>query len=509
MSTVPQTLKSSGTRTIWLVAGLLAGSALGAGVMYAARSGVGNPGAVSPPAGPPDAPKAGGDREGHEPGVVELPRDKWEAAEVAVAPARRGRFTLTRRVTGKLTPNEDRLAHIYSLVPGTVHEVRVRFGQRVRKGETLAVIDSQEVGQAKLELVKNRLGVRIARVNLDWQRTTSENAQALIKAMDGGIDPQQIDERFRDRPMGTYREKLVSAYARTAQARAQYDRTKSLSQRGSVSQQQNEQARADHEAAQATLNALKEQARFTTRQELIQAEQALEQAQVAEEASRAALFILGYGAAQVDKMDTRNEGEAVAHYDITAPFDGTIIAKDVALRERVGPNATASLFDLADLSTVWVQADIFEKDLPSLKTLSEETIRFRASSYPDRRFEAKVFYTGEVVDPKTRTVRLTASVENTERLLKPGMFVDIELPVGEARDVLQVAESAVQSDEGRTFVFVHRGGAQFVRRGVTVGRRGEKEVEVTAGLKEGERVAVRGAFALKSELNREQIGGGD
>lgn len=506
INSATQTRVAGGPRVTWLVAGLLLGGALGVGAMYATR---GSP-ATSDAAGGESRGQSGGPgRAEREPGLVELSRDKWEAAGIEVAPARRGRLTLTRRVTGKLVPNEDRLAHIFSVVDGTVHEVRVRFGQRVGKGGVLAVIDSKEVGQTKLDLVKARLGVRIAQVNLDWQQTISKNTRALIEALDKGIGPQEIPERFRDQPMGTYREKLVSAYAKMDQTRAQYERTKSLSQRGSVSQQVYEQAKADYEAAQATLNALKEQSKFTIEQELIQAQQALEQAQVTEGTSRAALYILGYGAEQVDRMDALAQKEEVSHYTITAPFDGTIIRKDITLEERVGPGATSSLFELADLSTVWVQADIFEKDLPSLKILPDRTIQFRSSAYPDQRFKAEVFYTGEVVDPKTRTVGMTAAADNPERLLKPGMFVDIELPVGEAKDVLRVAESAIQTDEGRSFVFVYKGGMKFVRRGVTVGRKGEDDAEITAGLKDGEQIAVQGAFTLKSELNREQIGEGD
>ncbi len=269
-----------------------------------------------------------------------------------MAPARQASFTLTKWVTGKLTPNEDRLAHIYSLVEGTVHEVRVEFGQRVAVGDALAVIDSKEIGQSKLTLVRARLDARIARVNTDWKRTIHENTQALIKALEDGITPQEIADRFRDRPMGTYREELVSAYARFQQTRAQNERMANLSQRGSVSQSQFEEAKADYEAARATYNALMEQIKFSSEQELLQAEQTLEQAKVAEGASRSALYILGYSEEEVAGMDPLGEGEEVAHYAINAPFDGTILAKDVVVEERVGPQTR--LFDLADLSLVWV-----------------------------------------------------------------------------------------------------------------------------------------------------------
>lgn len=449
------------------------------------------------------------EHEGHEEhaeGVVEMSPAKQESAGVVVEPARRGDLVLSKTVTGKVAANEDRLAHIYSLVEGTVHEVQVGYGDRVRKGEVLATIDSKEVGQAKLGLVRDRLQVRIARVNLKWKQTIAENTQALIRTLDEGATPSGIAETFHDRPMGTYREEILSAHARVYQTRAEYERSKALSQRGSVSQREYEKAKADNEAAQATFNALKEQARFTTEQESIQAQQAMEQAMVAEGTSRSALYILGYSEDQVGGMDPLGEGEEVAHYDISAPFDGTVLEKDVVVDERVGPQT--KLFDLADLSVVWVRADIFEKDLAGLAKLKGKTIRFRSASYPGRAFEARVFYTGEQVDPRTRTVPMMATAENPEGLLKPGLFVEVELPVGTAPSVVQVPKSAVQTDGGETFVFVRRAPGEFEKRAVSVGREGPSTVEVAEGLDGGEPVAVKGTFALKAELKRGELSEG-
>ncbi len=332
------------------------------------------------------------DHEGHgdhAEGMVSMSAAKQESAGILVEPAKRGNLVLSKWVTGKIAPNEDRLAHIYSLVEGTVHEVRVGYGDRVREGDVLALIDSKEVGEAKLNLVQNRLQVRIAKVNLGWKQTIAENTQALIRALNEGITPSQIADRFHDKPMGTYREELLSAYARVFQTRAEFERAQTLSERGSISQREYEKAKADHEAAQATFNALKEQAKFTTEQESIQAQQAMEQALVAEGTSRSALYILGYRESQVTDMDPLSEGEEVAHFDISAPFDGTILAKDIVVEERVGPQT--KLFDLADLATVWVRADIYEKDLAGLAELKDKTIHFRSVVVPRAHLRSQGF----------------------------------------------------------------------------------------------------------------------
>ncbi len=487
-------------RIALFVASLVGAAGLGAWAMSLVR---GRPAAAASEASPHEGHE---EHEEHAEGVVEMPPAKQESAGIAVEPARRGDLTLTKWVTGKVAPNEDRLAHIYSLVEGTVHAVEVGYGDRVRAGDVLAMIDSKEVGQAKLDS-RAEPARRPHRPGQPRLEADDRREHAGVDPGPGREDHAAGDRRAVPRQADGHVPRGAGLGLRPLfQTRAEFERTQSLSQRGSISQREFEKAKADFEAAQATYNALKEQARFTTEQELIQAQQTLEQAKVAEGASRSALYILGYGEETVGRMDPLGEGEEVAHYAIHAPFDGTILEKDVVVEERVGPQT--KLFDLADLATVWVQADIYEKDLAGLEGLQGKAIRFRSSAYAERTFAATVFYTGEVVDPETRTVRMMAEAENPDRLLKPGLFVEIELPVGTASEVVQVPTSAVQTDEGETFVFVRQAPDEFVRRDVILGREGANVVEVVEGLRGGEPVAVQGAFALKAELKRGELAEG-
>ena len=493
--------------------GLVAGMALGAGALISvSRTDMAprwlTPGTTASGAG---ADERDTDDEGehgdHAEGVVDFPEEKWKSAGLEIAPVRRDSLTVVRTVTGKLTANEDRLAHIYSLVEGIVHEVPIRYGDRVEAGDELALIDSREVGQAKLALVEARQGVRIAEVNQQWARTIYDNVQALIDALEEEPPVQEVIGSFEGRPMGAYREQLLSAYAQMHQARTEYERDRELQQRNVLSEKEYLRTKAAFESALAKFKALMEQIEFTSEQELIRANQALEQAQVAEGSARSSLMILGYSQGEVAAMDPLNEGEEVAHYTIDAPFAGTITAKDVVIDERVGP--TTKLFDLTDLASVWIQADIYAKDLGLVAELQGQTIRFRTDAYPGRTFEAEVFYTGDIVDPQTRTVRLMAEVTNPDRLLKPGQFATIELTAGTETGVLQVPDSAILEDRDETYVFVHKGGEEFERRDVTVGRRvPERVAEIAAGLAPGEPVVVGGAFALKSALQGEGLGEG-
>lgn len=432
---------------------------------------------------------------------VQFAQEKWQAAGLEIAPVATKTLVDSVWVTGKIALNEDRLAHVYPLVEGVVREVRVKYGQQVAAGDVLAVLDSKEVGLAKLDLVKNRLAVQFAKINQEWQTTIERNTQSLIKALKEKTPVLDIEERFHDQPMGDYRQQLVSSYSTVNQTKVDYERIKGLYEQNVATQKDYLQAKTAFESATATYQSHLEGIKFASRQQLVAAEQKTQEAVTAQSVSESLLLILGYGQQEIQDMDPIEEGEAVAHYPITAPLAGTVIKKDAVLLEHVTPQM--QLFQVADLSTVWLQADIFEKDLPLLYGLADKKLEFRAGSYPDRQFTAQVTYTGDLVEEKTRAVRLTARAENPERLLKPGMFVEARLPKPKPAPALTLPESALQRHGDRTFVFVQLDGERFEPREVETGATVDGQVEIVSGLKPGERVAIRGGFALKSEMLRE------
>jgi len=462
---------------------------------------------------PTDAPAARAGREGDgkhgQPATaqVQLSEGKRKTAGIRVEPVRRDTLTEVARLTGKLALNEDRITRIHPLVEGRICEVKVQFGDQVKAGQVLAVVDSQQVGRAKLELFKAMQEVRLAKMNYEWQRTIRENTQALIASLEKGLPITDIEKQFGDRPMGEYRQQLLAAYAELHKARADHTRLTEVSGEGVVAAKQLIAAKATLDAAQATFSAAMEQIKFTVVRNELAAKQDLEKAQTTEGIDRQLLTILGYRNVKPEDIDPAIQKEAISDYTITSPFDGTVISKDVVLLDQV--DSTTQMFSVADFSTVWVQADVYEKYLPLLQHLLNKVVRFRSESYPGRTFEARVFYLGNMVDAKTRTVDMRAVVDNPDRILKPGMFVELELPAQAVPDVLQVPASAIQTHDGKTFVFLQKGDGLFERRDVNVGRTAGGMVEIAAGLKEGEPVAVEGVFALTSEMLSALIGGED
>ncbi len=162
------------------------------------------------------------------------------------------------------------------------------------------------------------------------------------------------------------------------------------------------------------------------------------------------------------------------------------------------------LFLIADLSRVWVQAEVYEKDLAKVTTGQRAFIT--VDTYPDKTFTGNVAYVGDILDPQTRTTRVRCEVANPGVLLKLDMFASVRLPTTFSRRAIAVPNSALQQWEEKNFVFVRTGPTKFIAREVTLGKVINGETEVTAGLKAGEPIVVNGSFHLKSILRSKQLG---
>ena len=191
---------------------------------------------------------------------------------------------------------------------------------------------------------------------------------------------------------------------------------------------------------------------------------------------------------------------------IVAPFAGRIIGRNLTRGEVV--ETTEKLFVVADLSEVWVRANIPEKDIPfvhSVHASGGTHAEVRVNAYSKEVFKATITYVGDVLDPATRTMQLRLELPNPEAKLKPEMFATIRIYSESQPDRLAVPESALQRDRDRTFVFVQRNANEYEARDVNVGESNGTLTTIHGGLEEGDRVVTHGAFVLKSELLKKQV----
>lgn len=187
---------------------------------------------------------------------------------------------------------------------------------------------------------------------------------------------------------------------------------------------------------------------------------------------------------------------------ITSPFTGVIIKAGAATGEVVAEDT--DLFQVADLSRVWVQAEVYEKDLANVTTGQQAFIT--VDTYPDRQFIGNVTYIGDILDPSTRTTRVRCEVPNPQVALKLDMFATVRLPTKFSRRGIAVPNSALQQWEDKNFVFVRTAATKFAPREVTLGKAINGATEIVSGLKAGEPVVVNGSFHLKSIIRSKQLG---
>ena len=187
---------------------------------------------------------------------------------------------------------------------------------------------------------------------------------------------------------------------------------------------------------------------------------------------------------------------------IRAPFAGVVIKAQTAPGDVF--DADRELFSIADLSHVWVQAEVYEQDLGRVKVGQPAVIT--VDTYPGERFHGQVTYLGDILDPQTRTARVRCEVANPEIRLKLDMFASIELPTHFSRRALVVPASAIQDLNGNSVVFIRKTPTGFEVRPVKTGKTLEEETEIQSGLQEGEQVVSVGSFHLKSVALSGQIG---
>jgi Cu(I)/Ag(I) efflux system membrane fusion protein len=204
--------------------------------------------------------------------------------------------------------------------------------------------------------------------------------------------------------------------------------------------------------------------------------------------------------AEIDEIE--KTGSIKTLLPVRAPLGGNIRESAVTAGDYV--ELGASLFKIADLSTVWVDIHIFEKDLARVRTGCEAVIRVGA--YPGREFKGRLFQVGNVVDEKTRTVEGRIELLNPEGQLKPGMYIDADILSSVEANSLFVPGAAVQDYQNKKVVFVRTGENAFALRQIETGISLDGFVEILKGLKEHELVATNGSFFLKSELLKKSLG---
>jgi cobalt-zinc-cadmium efflux system membrane fusion protein len=164
-------------------------------------------------------------------------------------------------------------------------------------------------------------------------------------------------------------------------------------------------------------------------------------------------------------------------------------------------------FTIADLTTVWILLDIYEKDLAGVRVGAD--VRMTVDAYSGETFRGVVVYLGNLVNPNTRTIEARVEIPNPDGRLRPGMFARamIVSSMSKGKKVLVVPQDAIQHIDEKPVAFVEEQPGTYEKRTVTLGAEDDPYVEILDGVKDGERVVTKGSFYLKSIVLGEKLGG--
>ena len=365
----------------------------------------------------------------HEHRELHLSPQKQKEWGIVVGTAASQELSSTIQLPGILTLNQNRTAHISSLVAGKVASLAVDLGNRVNKGQVLLTVNSPDFARAQADFLQT-----MAKLNLS--RKEHERAKMLL-------EEKAIEEREFLRREAEF-EKLSTEVGGLGAVLHAYG--------------------MDHEQTEKLI------------------------AKCANRESDGKLCEL-----------------ADPNLPLLSPLSGTIIFRDVIVGEHVEPEKI--LFTVSDLSLLWAVLDAYEKDLPFIN--KDSRIVIQSSVYPEREWQGKITYISDIIDEKLRTVKIRIEVKNAQGLLKPNMYIQgiVQNKAG-TQKLLAIPEEAVQNLNGEKIVFVLEGQDVFSIRHVELGNKIGNQVIIARGLESGQRIVIKGAFTLKTELTKGTFGHG-
>jgi cobalt-zinc-cadmium efflux system membrane fusion protein len=451
--------------------------------------------------------------------TVTLPESKRANVAVRTVSVEKHELHRTRQVPGRVRYDDTCHIEIKAAADGILTDVLVKPGDVVRAGQVLATLHSPEIGIARADVLKRKSELELADRAAQWQSQTHDNLQLLLAAIRKRESMKQLEEEFEAHPLGDHRATLFTAYSKLLLAEKSLANIQSAASSGAVSARTVLEQTNARESAEASLKASCEQSAFDARrlrdEAVAHAADAQRRLDLARQHVAALLGHTDSGSDEPVSVSRQNAGQIDAPrvlakrgydpdtrlslFDCQAPFEGTIERKQFAALERV--KAGDSLFVLADTRRLWIAADLREQDWDALQLTAGQELLVESPALGRRTLVARVQFVGREVSPDSNAVPLVAEIDNSDGLLRPGMFVRVTIALDQPSSVLAVPSAAVVEHEHHKFVFIpgSRDG-EFLRKNITAGRDDGEWIEVLSGLELGTQVVAHGAFVLKSEL---------
>lgn len=392
--------------------------------------------------------------------ALTVPKESQILFGIKTEPVSVRQITSGLKTTGVVLARPDAQAIVVPPVAGRIV---------LRQGITLgsAVSRGEQIGSVEQILdVSGQVGLETQRLDVEAQQRDVEAKRLELRNTALALQGQQAQQRaFANQ-----------ARTRLAQAQRELRRSENLVEVGAVPRKRVEEAQTAVKVAEQEVAASEQQVKLLDTQ--IKAAQA------------------GQTIFRVPKVN-----QPTRSFPLTAPVAG--IVNEIKATSGQQVETATQILSISNLSTVLLEAQVFEKDLPVVRESTRASFTASALSgevytigTPDG--DGRLVSIGQAVDPQTRTVSVIYEVKNPLQRLRDGNFVDITIDTSGDTKVLAVPKQSVVNEQGQTFVFVFTGGENFEKRPVVLGAEGADFYEVKSGLKEGDRIVTEGVYQLRT-----------
>ncbi|MCZ6632375.1 MAG: efflux RND transporter periplasmic adaptor subunit [bacterium] len=240
---------------------------------------------------------------------------------------------------------------------------------------------------------------------------------------------------------------------------------------------------------------------ISSEREYLEAKQALAEGRIVLRSAEHKLYALGFSEKHLSELPAQPD-VSFTRYEITAPFVGRVIEKHITLGEAVKDDA--EIFSVADLSTVWVNLTVYQKDLPSIRMGQQVEVSAREGI---QKASGRIAYISPIIDEESRTATARLVLPNSKGHWRPGLFIIGKIAVESLFVPILVLKTAIQTVAEKPVVFVQEEEG-FEPQLVKTGRGNETHIEILSGLRPGQTYAAKGAFTLKAQLSKGDFGEG-
>ena len=462
--------------------------------------------------------------------AIELTPEEIQEIGLKTAVADSGTVDTHMSLAGEIRVNQDRMAHVVPLAGGIVRQVFKNLGDQVKAGEVIAWLESSDLGKAKMDYLGKWAEMTCCALDLTRSQQIHDNTIKLLDILADSPSLEMLQD-VSGIEIGDNLSKLISTYAEYSFTKAAHQREKSLFEQKISSEADFLKAQNSYKKAHAQYKAARDSISFEVKRNLLEANRARQLQSMELKNAERQLKIMGLTDDNIKELELLAEKQIVAPtqesdcddpgctecasekevvnkniaamkkaeeklvwYPLTVSFDGTIIEKHIVLGELLETEST--VYIVADLSSVWVDLQVYPKDLKYIKK-GQQVVIFADSEIPEA--SGVISYVGPIVGAESRTALARVVLSNESGVFRPGLFVTAKVSASEKQATVVVPKDAVQSLEGRKCVFT-KDEHGFEPAFVEIGLETTSHVEILSGLDAGQEYVTKGAFTLKSKI---------